>query len=76
MDGSRLGIFLKLERSIFQEELMEQMHLQDQYLEFVRAMWNAGWASDAQQVAVNQPEAKPENTLTFEATSGETLKTA
>jgi hypothetical protein len=60
----------------FQEELMEQMHLQDQYLEFVRAMWNAGWASDARQVAVNQPEAKPENTLTLETTSGEILKTA
>jgi hypothetical protein len=59
-----------------QEEFMEQMHLQDQYLEFVRAMWNASWANDARQVAVNQPEAKPENTLTFEATSGETLKTA
>ena len=53
---------------------MEQMHLQDQYLEFVRAMWNAGWVNPARQVATKQSEAKPENTLTLETTSSSNLK--
>ena len=53
---------------------MEQMHLQDQYLEFVRAMWNAGWVNPARQVATKQSKVKPENTLTLETTSSSNLK--
>lgn len=44
---------------------MEQMHLQDQYLEFVRAMSNAGWVSDTR----SQGAAKPEKTLETDSSS-------